>query len=172
MEKVAKNAATPKGESKVEEAIDYQVESGDQLNFVRLKLGGGDVWLIQLDGSVEGIDYTFNLAKMVKIVSQITKRTVLKEDEKDLRYFTYAVVVTAEGTSLKLPLSEGLYLTHYNRYCDAEGKINPTHSMDDLRISFTVSYETKNGKTLLDDQGRPKKIVGNVKYEELVVAEA
>ena len=166
-----KNAVSKeKAEAQVEEAIDYQVVEGDQIDFVRLQRGGGDIWLIQLDGSEEGIDYEFDLSKLVKITSQITKRTVTY-DEDDQRYFTYATVISSQGMSLRLPLSEGLYLTHYNRYCDAKGKIDPNHSMDDLKIAFTVSFETKNGKVQMDDEGRPKKKVSNVVYTELVTAQ-
>jgi hypothetical protein len=173
-EKIAKLPKSTKVDVKVEDAVvitelDKDIHESKKLDFERLKLGGGDVWLIQLDGSVAGVKYEFNLAKMVKFVSQITTKTVGK-DEDELRYFTYAVVITAQGQSLKLPLSEGLYLTHYYRYCDANGTINPNHTMDDLRINFTVFIESENGREVLDKEGRPKKKVGQVFYTELETA--
>ena len=132
------------------------------------------MWLVQLDGSKEGIDYEFIFAKLVSFTEQKTKATAHETDEDKIKWFYTAIVLMDNGVTLRLPMNEGLYNRYYSRYCDEDGQILPNHNPGEIKISFNVKLATKNGQLETEKRNGktyPKKIISQVEYSEVALEE-
>ena len=123
-----------------------------KLDVERLAKGGLDTWPIMEDGKPEtGIDYEYDIAKIVSFTSQPTK----KNPEK---FFNYVTVIAEDGTTLCLPINAGLISTYYQEHLNEDNEILDDHSCD-FSVSYNVmTFLDKNGKIEKDGNYEKKKV--------------
>ncbi len=90
-----------------------------------------------LNGSVEGIQYVYELSKLITFTSQETKTSAGKAAD-EVKYFSYFTVLMANGETLNLPVNQGLFETYYDEFCDDKGNILDNHTCNGLTVEFTV----------------------------------
>jgi hypothetical protein len=156
-----KNAPSKEVEATTPESTvdtdDIQQQISETVNFDRLAKSGGDAWLVQLPGSLAGIEYNFVLSKIIHFVSQLTKKTKMETDEDKQKFFSYVVVMTSVGKVLKLPINQGIFDIYYAEHCNEEGTLDADHNPSDMSIKFKVS-------TILDPKTKKEQLVKGTKY--------
>jgi len=133
--------------------------TGDRVIMDRLLKGGLNQWPIMEQGGLgEGVDYEYQVTKIISFTSQPQKK------DKS-RYYNYATVMCDEGTTLCLPINQGLIETYYSPYLGDDLEI-----LDDVTCNFRVEYNVKifetDGKPVMDETNRKyrKKDVSKIKY--------
>lgn len=138
--------------------MNVKVKTERKVDLKRLMKSGGDLWTIMLIGSLAGIEYVYNLSKLITFTSQETKKSAGKPED-EIKYFSYFTVLMDNGETLNIPINQGLYETYFDEYCDEKGNILDDHNCAGLSIAFTVkTFEDEKGVTVKDGKYAKKEV--------------